>query len=300
MNLLWFILLGYSYANPNEPNLPVRVTTGIYAAQVNMDFYDSSVPLIYEMDMPDPSTLQAFMTIPPNSNLQGLSTLGAILDETKHLLQFASLPFNNFIQSRRAKRSLDFISDFYAFCCGFATGRSVDQLAAHEKSLDEFTQQVRIQLDTEHKFLKEEAKVYNGFQSRVERALNKSSSTFSSITSELVESEKDIESQVISIMQGMIQVATMLHHSAATNTRLQVLSDCRNKLIPLSVVTPVALLRDLKGLATSLQDVRMSKIVVTVKVPTRITEDQYTLYSLTPLPFASQGSTCQVRSCPNP
>jgi hypothetical protein len=70
------------------------------------------------------------------------------------------------------------------------------------------------------KFLKEEAKVYNGFQSRVERALNKSSSTFSSITSELVESEKDKESQVISIMQGMIQVATMLDHSAATNTRL--------------------------------------------------------------------------------
>jgi hypothetical protein len=186
MNLLWFILLNCSYADPSEPNLPVRVTTGIYAAQANMDFYDSSIPLIYEMDIPDPSTLQAYMTVPPNSKLQGLSTLGAILDETKHLLQFASLPFNTFIQSKRAKRSLDFISDFFAFCCGFATGRSVHQLAAREKRSDEFTQQVKIQLDTEHKFLKEEAKYYNGFQSRVECGLNKSSLTFSSITAQLV------------------------------------------------------------------------------------------------------------------
>jgi hypothetical protein len=59
-------------------------------------------------------------------------------------------------------------------------------------------------------------------------------------------------------MLGIIQVATMLHHSAATNTRLQVLSDCRNKLIPSSAVTPVGRLRELKGLATSLKDVGRS------------------------------------------
>jgi hypothetical protein len=153
-----------------------------------MDFYEFSVPLIYEIEIPDVQQLQDYMKIPPNPKLQGLTTLSAILDETKHLLRFASFAFTRFPASKRSKRSLD----FYSFCFGFATGRSVDQLVAHENSLDEFTSKVKSQLDTEHQYLIQEAAVYNGFQARVERALNKFTSTFSSITSELDESKKEI------------------------------------------------------------------------------------------------------------
>jgi hypothetical protein len=321
MIILWFLMLSMELAAadlPKEPILPVRVTAGVHAVQSAMDFYDSSVPLIYEMEIPDTQQLQAYMVIPPNPKLRGLTTLNAILDETKHLLRFASFAFTSFPASERSKRSLDFISDFYSFCCGFATGRSVDQLVAHENSLDEFTSKVKSQLDTEHQYLIQEAAVYNGFQARVEKALNKSTSTFSSITSELVESEKEIEGQVISIMQGMIQVATMLHHSTTTTTRVQAVSDCRNHLIPSSVVLPASLQTDLKGLATSLENVGRSltypinnldryfkepiasclisnsKIIVTVKVPTRMTADVHKLYQVTPLPFIYEGSACQV------
>jgi hypothetical protein len=56
----------------------------------------------------------------------------------------------------------------------------------------------------------------------------------------------------------MIQVATMLHHSTTTTTRVQVVSDCQNHLIPSSVVLPAALQTDLKGLATTLQNVGRS------------------------------------------
>jgi hypothetical protein len=241
MIILWFLMLSLELATadqPNEPVLPVRVTAGVHAVRLGMDF---SVPLIYEMEIPDAQQLKDYMKIPPNPKLQRLTTLTAILDETKHLFRFASFAFTSFPASERSERSLDFISDFYSFCCGFATGRSVDQLVAHENSLDEFTSKVKSQLDTEHQYVIQEAAVYNGFQARVERALNKSTSTFSSITSELVESEKEIEGQIISIMQGMIQVATMLHHSTTTTTRVQVVSDCRNHLIPSSVILPAAL-----------------------------------------------------------
>jgi hypothetical protein len=296
--------------------LPVHISTGVFSTEVKMNFYDSSVPLVYEMAIPDLQALQHHSTIPPNPKLPSIVTLNAILDETHRMLDHMMPIYNS--EQRRAKRSIEYIADFYSWCCGQAKQSDVDQLYVHEKSLDGFTSAIKSQMNRDHSFLVQQYQIENDFQNKVERALNFTAMSVSNVSNLLVRNEHGMESQIQSEAMGIIQVAVTMHAVTSTSAWIKTLSDCRNKFIPVSVIIPHILSKDLKRLNSSLSSrsrtlaippeaisiyltqplatclISVNKIVVTIKVPTRQTGTVHKLIRMHPLPFAFDNNVCQI------
>jgi hypothetical protein len=198
--------------------------------QVKMNCYDSSMPLVYEMAIPDLQALHHYSTIPPNPKMPSTVTLKAVLDETLcNCMVDHMIPIFN-TEERRGKRSIKYIADFYSWSCGQAKQSDVDQLYVHE--MDSLASAMKSQINRDHSFLVNQYKIDNDFQNKVERALNFTAMSVSNVSNLLVRNEQGMESQIQSEALGMIQVTVTRHAVTSTSAWLKTLSDCHNKLIP--------------------------------------------------------------------
>jgi hypothetical protein len=301
----------------DNSSLPVHISTGVFSSEIKMNFHDSSIPLIYEMPLPNMRTLQHYSVIPPNAKLPSIVVLNEILEQTHGMLD-RLLPMQE-PRSTRTRRSIEVIADFYSWCCGQAKQSDVDQLFVHEKSLDSFATAVKSQLHRDHSFLVSQHKIDNDFQNKVEKALNFSVASFSNVSNLLVRAGQGMESQINSEAMGLVQVAVTMHAISSSSAWLKTISDCRNGLIPTSVVNPQLLIRDLRLLNSSLVSksqnlavpaesisiyltqpiasclISSTKIIVTIKVPTVQRDTVYSIMRIHPLPFAFEDNVCQVK-----
>jgi hypothetical protein len=324
--LLIFIHASYSRpmeeASGNPPEITASITAGVYLQRMPMHFSDSSIPLIYEMPVPDLQTMQKYSIIPPNPKMPFIGTINEIISHTHDLLSHLS-PSSHPTPSRkpssdRRKRSVIDISDFYSWCCGIGKQRDVDGLFVHEKSIDSFLTKMKAQVNRDHSFLIQRNKLDNEFEANVARTLNNSMTEIETASNALARAELGIESEIKTESNGLLQIATTMYAIISTSTWTQVLSDCRNKIIPIAIVQPHILMEDLLKLNHSLSmryktlgihpdlistyytqplaacHVSASKIIVTVKVPTRQANTRYTLLKITPVPFIFHQTVCQI------
>lgn len=317
-----FLMGTIVYTTEINRTLPGSITAGYTVTRINMHFYESTMPLIYEMPVPDLSKLQHYTKIPSNSKDPNIVTLNTVLNQI-HALLAHTTPIRQPHKVERKKRSLVDMSDFYSWCCGIAKQREVDQLYVHEKSLDSFSNQIKGQMNKDHAFLVKQNKLTNDFQANVERALNTSIYEFSNISNVLVRAEKSMGDAIQSDTVGLIQLASTMYAVLSTTTWNQILSDCRGLLIPMAIISPQLLMKDLLRLNGSLTSqsktlsiptnqistyftkpiatclISSSKIIITVKVPIKHSYTTYNLMRIVPLPFSFHNTVCQINIPPS-
>lgn len=121
------LVYGANFITCEEPSSsPIaQLSTGILVDTVNVIAYESTVPLIYEMELPDLDQWTRLLT-PLND-----TGIGQILNST-HSLALRLLPIFPSPNSTRRRRSIEVIGDFYNWCCGVAQQKSVNQLQLNE------------------------------------------------------------------------------------------------------------------------------------------------------------------------
>jgi len=169
---------------------------------------------------------------------------------------------------------------------------------------------LRSQVQSDHDFIIQETKVLNDYQFEVERFLNLTISDLRNVTRQFSNAQEQLEDELAVEEEGTVQVATTLHALTSTVLYVKVLTDCRNKLIPLSILSPSLLRADLKTLQTNLHTrnrtlsipidrlstyyhlpissclVSPTKVTVTIRIPIRDSHASYHLLKVQALPFA--------------
>jgi len=141
----------------------------VLSVEIPMSFYDGTVPLIFDMPIFHPRSLQFHSLIRTPTPSDYVNTLNGVL-KTSHSMIERLVPFVDSTPTYRAKRS---VADFLTWCCGTAQQTDVDQLYAQETEVTHYVNSMRSQGQSDHDFIIQEPKVLNNYQFKVERFLSK-------------------------------------------------------------------------------------------------------------------------------
>lgn len=282
-----------------------KLTTGVHLNEIKIQPYESTVPLIFEIPLPD---FEEWSKLIPSkfNNPQLLSILNHTVQTTLSSLPVLSAPVLS-----RVKRALDFVADFSKWCCGFATSNSVDQVLVRQDSIRNFTVELRNQIAFEHQSAIKSTTLFTNHLQKLETALTKLQNDTTQEVRELEEDEEQLESEIIAAALGMYQSTLLQLWTSA-------IQDCRQSRIPPFLVHPHTLSKDLLHLQAQLfhhgrqLTIPVKQIdlyykyqisscifardhaVVSVKVPVVSTTAVYTMHQVYPLPFLYNDTVCQL------
>lgn len=315
--LLSLLLLSTPSFTKDAPQpILTRLSTGILLQTVNTVPYENTVPLIYSMPLPqfskwtrgydhhftDPRLGPLIQTI----HDLGLSTLP----------EFTHVPY--VFKSRRYKRALDFVSDWYHFCCGFAQQKSIDKLEATEQSLSNFTDDIEAQLLSEHRNVFSSTQQYTSHFQALESALNETISTTTHELRVLARSAAAATEDLIDTKDDLYFVTTGFYQSLLQLTWSRTVDDCRQSRLPPFIVNKTRITTDLHELSLRLASHRQelsipittpdryyqypiasclftpTDLIVTLKVPITTIQQSIIVQSVTTLPFKFLQRICQL------
>lgn len=223
-------------------------------------------------------------------------------------------------ERQRNKRSLNFIGDAFAWCCGVATQEKVDDYVLKENQLEKKVQELKMGLHEDFKHLstitKEFEKYDTGIQgsfTEIRKHLKKLAEYESKVQKESSENQTWLTQQLMLVEVGelkrSIQMITFMR-------KIEILVACKNKNIPLPAVPPPVLSADLQSLTKKLErmgmkpsipagqisryyklpiaDCAMSSknLTVHVKIPITQLTSGWKLKELITTPFAWHNDTC--------
>ncbi|KAK4880409.1 hypothetical protein RN001_008555 [Aquatica leii] len=236
--------------------------------------------------------------------------------DTKYLQVSTTYP------TTKDKRALDFIGDFFSWCCGVATERKLDNLVIGYNQMKKFLKQLHSGIEHSLIQISNNSKVFNKYHNKVEENLKEIKNKVNNVNQYEAEFKNKI-GRTFSLTEEKVQRTifyvydTMIHtlNLERVVSQIEILSTCKDHKIPAIIVNPQSLQTDLEKLATELSKKGYSiaipihelsryyklsiadcttagnKLFVHIKIPIIVTNQEWKLYELI-TPFAWKNETC--------
>ncbi|KAG8290009.1 hypothetical protein J6590_092324 [Homalodisca vitripennis] len=301
-------------ATSQENLTPISVVTGVYWNEIDSaEVYEASITLVYKTTRPGVD--MAYLSRPKGE----VAWLNKSLSETAD-------NFNLFSEIQQHKRSLRFIGNFAHWCCGVITGKQLRPLYVNQENLNLFEHQL-------HNDLQEAYSEIDNLTFSVSSYSQEVSRTFSQVIDVGVNITKMFERMFrtkvyVADQKNNYKTYSLLQLNALQSVRqlqvlqlvtiLEILSQCRERKIPNSIISLSKFKSDLIKLAASVRQddyelvitpeevtkylkleiadcvISGSTIVVSIKVPIRKLGARWRLFEVISVPFAWKYSTCSI------
>lgn len=325
--------------SPMEP-LSITVSSGAFFNEIKEAItYDKSIPLIYTQK-----------TITEESNFSNnllevekycknknttychilkqcsslLNTLNSNIDKNKKNMEKLEEISNNKIKNYRTRRGIQFIGDFYNFCCNIATEKQIKHFYTNEEKLREQADRLRDVFVSDHKDLNTITTQLNNYTTITAGKLEILKKSLEQFYEEerdngLLENAK-IDKEIKGVQEIIFYVITMLikfiNYERESSTHLH----CKIGKIPPRLINVNILYDDLQKLtkilkkdgyelAISTDDISSyynipitecqfsnTEILVKIKIPIREIKTNWKLFQYIPAHFKSNNSTCIIYS----
>ncbi|KAF5297256.1 hypothetical protein FQR65_LT10028 [Abscondita terminalis] len=317
--------------------IPVQITTGAFWKPLpEVITYSATIPLTYEANweanLLDRTSEERKGTSCKNNDItckisNEIDSLIAVNDKdlirTHEAINTKYFEVSTKQDRNKSKRALDFIGDFFAWCCGVATERKIHQLVLSYEKMQIFMKQLHSGLENSLVQISNNSKAFNDYHNQVENNLievrekitkiqqfeeefkNKIGKTFSL-------TEEKLQRTVMHVYDTIIRISNV----GRVMSQIEILNTCKSHKIPSIIVNPQNLLVDLKKLSHELNKkgymiaiptyelsryYKLSiadcttvgnKLYVHIKIPIVTLNQKWQLYELITTPFAWKNETC--------
>ncbi|KAF5296812.1 hypothetical protein FQA39_LY12330 [Lamprigera yunnana] len=202
--------------------------------------------------------------------------------------------------TKRQKRALTFIGDFFSWCCGVATERKIDDLIVEHAQLRKFIDNLRQGLRNSVKQINATSEIFNKYHETVRKGFDKTDMKIRLVTS-----------YIYSTLTRLLSIERL-------TVQAEVLNTCKDHKIPVLIVQPLGLAADLTALEKDINSknyrlaipveqlskyykidiadctVADRKIYIHIRVPIIQGKAEWKLYELIITPFAWNDETCII------
>ncbi|KAF5271245.1 hypothetical protein FQR65_LT17672 [Abscondita terminalis] len=253
--------------------IPVQITTGAFWKPLpEVITYSATIPLTYEANweanLLDRTNEERKGTSCKNNDItckisNEIDSLIAVNDKdlirTHEAINMKYFEVSTKQERNKSKRALDFIGDFFAWCCGVATERKIDQLVLSYEKMQIFMKQLHSGLENSLVQISNNSKAFNDYHNQVENNLieirekitkiqqfeeefkNKIGKTFSL-------TEEKLQRTVMHVYDTIIRISNL----GRVMSQIEILNTCKSHKIASIIVNPQNLLVDLKKLSHEL------------------------------------------------
>ncbi|XP_063230824.1 uncharacterized protein LOC134535568 [Bacillus rossius redtenbacheri] len=341
--VLVLLQLGSSRQHRPLPEGAVGVVAGAHFEPIpQVTLYTSSVPVNFKVAWPMQlddiqDSIKEITSCPSNSS----SEWCVIFKELKHSLIYTDMLINkvneaagddvlDFQSQVRERRGLNFIGEFFHWCCDIAVNSQLNNLFLNEQQMSEHINKMESQILNTHEALANMSNTIFVINEGMTGILKRVQSKFTNLSDYL----KDLRETMVTKFSGMVQdighsfqfqvlLASQLAKQAHTFTRLEILDQCRSNKIPAIVVTPAQLKeklnmlneilnRDGYALSISVSEVQKyfnlpickcqvhkENLYLQIKVPIVKLNSNWRLFQFVAVPFQWKNSTCHLDHAPN-
>ncbi|KAF5308758.1 hypothetical protein FQR65_LT17969 [Abscondita terminalis] len=316
---------------------PVQITTGAYWKTLpDVIAYSATIPLTYstswtnelvefiQSDQDAESCQEQDHTCKISSEIGKLNRLLSLeLKRTHEAVDTEFLHVSNDRTVKRHPRALEFIGDFFSWCCGVATDRKIDSLVLSYEKMQIFLKQLRSGLENSLTQISNNSRIFQEYHDSVEDNLKEIKHKITNIqhyeTEYRNKIRKSLNRNELQLKQTVMHVYDIVLHVlnlGRVMNRMEILATCKDHKIPPLIVTPQTLRTDLQNLSIELRKnghslaipidelSRYYKLSITdctttgnqlyvhIKIPIVSINQEWTLFELITTPFAWQNETC--------
>lgn len=328
-------------ATRETDKIPISVTTGVYWKPIDQAvIYESSVPLVYKSSWPNVD--EAFLTKPDKSGFCNNTTndpqcvlFSWILQVDKqvaHRISWLNQTNGETVADQqgwsRVKRNLKFLGEFQHWCCGVVTSRQLKPLFANEQKMSKLEQVLNEQVAEAYAEIGNITEGMKQYSSEVEQTFAQVidvginvTKTIERLQRQMFRTDNENEHKSFSLLQLSRPTHQTIRQlqTAQLIARLEILSQCREKKWPTSIVSVERLRNNLLSLVNSLQEdgyelvipveelskylkleivdciISGNDILIHFKIPIRRAGSQWRLYEMLAVPFAWDNHTCTIQ-----
>lgn len=321
MKIIYLIFGALSLAHYANA-IQTKISKGIHYEKLeHKTFYESSLPLIYEVERPN--------LIKPGQNNTLRKTAFEI--SFNKLLNEGFEIFSKFIPidyevnenaHSIGRRSIEFIGQFSSWCCGVATEKALDDLAKSESDVENFVGKLQAQLAKSEANNIKSTKLLNSYSASLDVVIEGIENKTTHDLKVLSNREEALAASLKENTKLLARMADTWLQSIVANQWMKIADNCRNGLIPESLIGKQILKSDIynmtlnlrkKGMALAIGENELNKyyhlpivscsftskkLVVVVKIPILKVNQNYGIVKFTNLPFLSDSHICHVQDQP--
>lgn len=227
---------------------------------------------------------------------------------------------------KKRKRSLEFLGEGLAWCCGVATEKKLKTIALTERDTKIRLNSIENGLTKTIKTLTVNSKNLQEYTRQVDIAIDKTNSqtktleqTLRTLKQQISDSAKSTENNTLALIFTQFQTVKKILYLTRTLRKEKIFSACKDNKLPVSLVSVPILQADLNVLRTELnsygQDLAIpltdlinyyelpisecsfwnNKVTVHIKVPVVPIHTKWQLFELITTPFAWENQTCTIQ-----
>lgn len=316
--------------NNNYFNIPIKVTQGVYWTPLPRTIiYESSAPLIYKGHFPTPNMDMNSEPLAIKACVNRDSEWCAFakwIDTIDKNIETELIKSNTRLTTEadtlRYKRSLDFVGDFLRYCCSVATKSDFKALFSDQNRIRDRIDSIKKSIDEDHVDLIEVSDKMESLSHSVRLTIQELQANFSSFVkimqSDTISAYSKVSNSLASTFHATERNARRIFEILNLMRRSEVISDCRDKQIPSSMIPAHVLKYDLEllqnktlkenydlaipiseltwyyKLKISECEIAENHILVRVKIPLKNTKNSFKLYEFLSVPFSWNASTCSI------
>jgi hypothetical protein len=318
MKLVWLLVV-LSCMSSVRPEIQLKLGGGLHLEENQAIVYESSVPLVYEMNWEDPKDLPEDVSIVPDTTKwaqcysNSTCTLRKIFSDYRKAINIQLDNLEPHLDTFKSKqRRFSVMGWILNHCCGVATQDEFEELYRAEDQMEAHINNMKSTVHEDHRALTqlvtnadELAKDFNGILGRAK----------STLTNMMLE-EVNIEAREQLVVRNIISVYTSLDLLIRKIRKNIAASSCQNKKIPANIISPNILRADLSNLTLQLSSkewilsvpvsrigkyyglpiaacsMSSGKIVVRIKVPIQRAGRAWKGFTVKAVPIGDTNSTC--------
>ncbi|KAK4874627.1 hypothetical protein RN001_013987 [Aquatica leii] len=249
---------------------PVQITTGAFWKPLpDVITYSATIPLTYQSkwetslveirqeERKGASCSNTDITCKIGNEIESLNKLiHKEMVRTYEAIDTKYLQVSTTYPTTKDKRALDFIGDFFSWCCGVATERKLDNLVIGYNQMKKFLKQLHSGIEHSLIQISNNSKVFNEYHNKVEENLKEIKNKVNNINQYEAEFKNKI-GRTFSLTKEKVQRTifyvydTMIHtlNLERVVSQIEILSTCKDHKIPAIIVNPQSLQTDFKKIS---------------------------------------------------
>jgi hypothetical protein len=248
----------------NYFEIPIKITQGVYWKELTHNVvYESSAPLLYEgyfppydLQMENNKLADVACDVPPSDWCKFATWLDTVDKNIAIEILKCNTNYHSDLHSddtniiNRQKRGIDFIASVLNFCCSVATESEFKSLYSGQNQLAQKIEDIKLRIHDDHIDLLSVSEKMEGFTHSMRLAITGMQQNFSIYQRNLLKNINAADTQnnkyFYSLFQATERIARRLYETINLIRRKDIISDCRNKHIPASVIPAHILKHDLQ------------------------------------------------------
>lgn len=318
MGALALLLTALYFLAPGEAS--IHLSTGLKLTKQNKIFYESSVILSYNTELPKYHEFLQNYTCDFEPDICSLHNhVKTIVGHSLTMLDH-SLPHLDQLelQKYRSKKGIAWFSSPFHWCCSFAQDSQVNDLAMKHENLEKLTEKLKFELLEQHSSAVSNNKLLHTYSEEIKNVIGaqiaKNELQLRNITEQMNDSIK--RNEVITDTTSML--VKLSYRLALALNWLKITQQCKSKHTPTILLENQQLKTDLEKIEKSLtqHDYRLTvlphdihtylglqitkcyysdkELLITINVPIISKHHNYEFHSVKPLPFLYSGQICSV------